>query len=105
MADMNKAILLAVKTGKVNMGYKQTLEMMKGGKAKLVILAANCPEEMRAKIDLYSKLSNTPIFQYVSSSIDLGVACGRHHPIAAMALAEFGDSEALVRLVKGADVK
>lgn len=103
--DVNKAISMAVRAGKVNFGYKQSSDMMKAGKAKLVILASNCPEKMRVEISLLSQLSNIPVFQYASSNVDLGVVCGRHHPVVAMALTEFGDSENLMRLVKGVDVK
>jgi large subunit ribosomal protein L30e len=32
-----------MKSGKYVLGYKQTLKMIRQGKAKLVILANNCP--------------------------------------------------------------
>ncbi|MEM3736705.1 MAG: 50S ribosomal protein L30e [Candidatus Bathyarchaeia archaeon] len=105
MSYMNKAILMALKAGKARFGCKQALEMLKSGKAKLVILASNCPEKVRAEVNMLAKLSNTPVFQYPSSSTDLGVACSRTHTVAAMALAEIGESETLMRLVKGVDIK
>jgi len=105
MVDINKALLMAVRTGKVTFGYKQTLEMMRGGKAKLVVLASNCPEKVRAEVNLLSRLNSIPVFQYQSSSIDLGVVCGRSYTVTAMALTELAGLDALKGLVEGANVK
>ena len=40
---INSRLQLVMKSGKYVLGYKQTLKMIRQGKAKLVILANNCP--------------------------------------------------------------
>ena len=77
MVDLNKAIMTTVKTGKVLFGASDTLKTAKAGKAKLIVMAANCPKDVREDIEYYSKLSNIPIIIYNGTSIDLGVACGK----------------------------
>uniref|UniRef100_A0A2K6CVV8 Large ribosomal subunit protein eL30 n=1 Tax=Macaca nemestrina TaxID=9545 RepID=A0A2K6CVV8_MACNE len=44
LESINSRLQLVMKSGKYVLGYKQTLKMIRQGKAKLVILANNCPE-------------------------------------------------------------
>lgn len=41
--NINARLALVMKSGKVVLGYKQTLDTLRNGKAKLVILANNTP--------------------------------------------------------------
>ncbi|EFB28404.1 hypothetical protein PANDA_012025, partial [Ailuropoda melanoleuca] len=43
LESINSRLQLVMKSGKYVLGYKQTLKMIRHGKAKLVILANNCP--------------------------------------------------------------
>ena len=43
--DLNKALRLAIDTGDVHLGSKQSSRAVNSGSAKLIILASNCPEE------------------------------------------------------------
>ena len=43
--DLNKSLRLAIDTGKVSVGSKQSCKAINSGSAKLVILASNCPKE------------------------------------------------------------
>jgi len=93
--DANKQIEIAVKTGKVSLGVKEALDAARFAKAKLVILASNCPEAHRSSITYYAKQSSVPIFVYPGTSFDLGAACAKRFPVAALAVKEQGDSEVL----------
>jgi len=95
MIDINKQIRMAVKTGKVDLGANQTLEAARLGRAKLIVLASNCPQAERTEIEYNSKLSQIPIFVYAGSSLDLGTVCERPHVVSAIAVKEQGDSEVL----------
>ena len=99
MADINKAIRLVVKTGKVTFGFKETLEALRGGKTKLVVYANNIPEEKKKRLQDFSKFYETPQLQYAGSGIDLGVVCGKPFNISAVAVKETGDSD-ILKLVK-----
>jgi large subunit ribosomal protein L30e len=93
--DVNKQIQIAVKTGKVAMGVKQALEAARFAKAKLLILASNCPKLDKANITHYAKASSIPIHIYQGTSLDLGTACGKRFVVAALTIREPGDSEIL----------
>jgi large subunit ribosomal protein L30e len=93
--DVNKQIQIAVKTGKVSFGVKEAVDAARFSKAKLLILAANCPAQERADIAQYAKQSEVPIFDYSGTSVDLGAACLKPFVIAALTIKEPGDSEIL----------
>ena len=95
MIDVNKAIFAAVKTGKITLGSKRTIEAARTGKAKLIIIASNCPSPVRRGIEYYARLSNIPVYIYGSSNIDLGIACRKPFTVTAIAIKEPGDSEVL----------
>lgn len=93
--DVNKHLEIAVKTGKVSFGVREAIDAARFAKAKLLILAANCPETHKQDIVHYAKQSAVPIFTYSGSSIDLGAACLKPFMVAALTIREPGDSEIL----------
>jgi large subunit ribosomal protein L30e len=95
MVDVNKSIRMAVKTGKVEYGSKNTLASASQAKAKLVILANNCPLEQRETILYNAEQGEVPVYVFQGSSLDLGALCEKPFPIAAMVIKEPGDSEVL----------
>ncbi len=95
MIDVNKQIRMAVKTGKVELGTKQTLEAARLARAKLIVLASNCPEPYRTDIEYNARISQVPIFVYSGTSLDLGSVCEKPHLVSAIAVREQGDSEIL----------
>ncbi len=100
MIDTDKAIVTVVKTGKVSLGANSTIQSAKMGKAKLIILAANCPKNTREDIEYYCQLSNVPLTIYKGSSIDLAAVCGKPFVISALSIKEPGDSEILSLMEK-----
>ncbi len=95
MIDIDKAIATAVKTGKVTFGAKSAIQNAKTGRAKMVILASNCPSNIRSDLEYYCRLSKVPIITYKGTSIDLAGICGKPFPISALSIREPGDSEIL----------
>ena len=95
MIDVNKAIATTVKTGKVLFGVNNAVRNAKTGKAKLIIVASNCPQKTRGDIEYYCKLSNIPVVIYNGTSIDLGVVCGKPFTVSALTVREPGDSDIL----------
>jgi large subunit ribosomal protein L30e len=93
--DVNKQISIAVKTGKVSFGVKGALDAAKLAKAKLLILASNCPDPHKSDIAHYAKKSSVHVYNYPGTSLDLGAACGTPYVVAALAITEPGDSEVL----------
>ena len=95
MIDVAKAIATAVKTGKVSFGANSAIQSARTGKAKMIVLASNCPVEIREDIEYYCKLSNIPLLVYNGSSTDLAAVCGKPFLLSALTIREPGDSEIL----------
>jgi large subunit ribosomal protein L30e len=93
--DVDKAISTAVKTGKVSFGANSALQVAQTGKARMIILAANCPESIRREVEYSCQLSDVSIINYKGSSLDLAAVCGRPFAVSALSIREPGDSEIL----------
>ena len=95
MADVNAALRMAVKTGKVLFGANSTLKSAMSGKVRLIVAATNCPENLRADLERYSKLSKIPFLVYSGTSVELGRICGKPFVVSALAVRDPGDSDLL----------
>jgi large subunit ribosomal protein L30e len=95
MIDINKAIATAVKTGKVTFGAVSAVQNAKTGKARMIVVASNCPKETHDEIEHYCKLSNVPCMVFKGSVLDLASVCGKPFTVSALSIREPGDSEIL----------
>jgi large subunit ribosomal protein L30e len=95
MIDIDKAIGTAVKTGKVLFGANKAVESVKLNRAKLIVLASNCPRNVTDDIKNYSRFNNVPLVIYKGNSIDLGATCGKPFMVSALTVREPGDSDIL----------
>jgi len=93
MVDIVRELRTAMTTGKVVIGSKKTLSLCRFGKAKLVIIASNCPRDIRDEIEYICKLSEIPIYVYPGSSWDLGAVCGKPFMVASLAVVDPGESD------------
>ena len=91
--NLDRALQVVVKTGKVLIGSNETLEAVKRGQTKLVVLASNCPKHVRAEVETKVKT-----FDYPGTSTDLGATCGKPYAIAAFAVTHLGESDILAGL-------
>ncbi len=95
VADINKALTIAVKTGKVSFGANNALKSAKAGKVRLIVVASNCPEEIQKDIKYHCKFSKVPLFLYNGASLELGRACGKPFLVSALSIRDPGDSDIL----------
>jgi large subunit ribosomal protein L30e len=93
--DVSKQLQIAVRSGKIAFGIKESLDAARFSKAKLLIVASNCPAADRQNITRYAKQSGVPVFNYPGTSVDLGAACLKRFVVAALVVKEAGDSEIL----------
>ncbi|XP_039084613.1 60S ribosomal protein L30-like [Hyaena hyaena] len=91
---INSRLQLVMKSGKYMLGYKQTLKMVRHGKAKLVILTCNRPA-LRSEIDPSAMLAKTGVHHYSGNNTELGKACGKYYRICTLALIDPGDSDSI----------
>ena len=92
VGDIEKELVNALKTGKVILGSRKTLKLVKLGKAKAVIVAENAPPEIRDDIIYYARLSNIPVYVYPGTSLELGAVCGKPFTVASLAILDSGNS-------------
>lgn len=87
MIDVPRAIKVAVDTGEVRFGVRTVKLTAKAGKARLVVVAANCPED----------LSGVPakVLRFPGSNAELGAACGKPFSVSALVVLDPGDSNIL----------
>jgi large subunit ribosomal protein L30e len=96
--DINKQVNIAVRTGKTVIGTKGVLKHITTKDFRIVILAQNCPSDLKSRIETMINSKETdriPIYHYPSSSWELGTAAGKPHMIAAMGIISPGDSSIL----------
>ena len=98
--DLVKSIRMAIDTGKVIIGSRETKRSIVHGEGKLVIMANNCPEDVVKDMEYYSNLSNIPILKYAGTSIELGEVCGLPHSISMMVVISEGNSDILSAIKK-----
>nr|XP_017452392.1 60S ribosomal protein L30-like [Rattus norvegicus] len=93
LGSINSHLQLVMKSGKCVLEYKQTLKMIRQGKAKLVILANNCPTLKKSEIEYYAMLAKTGVHHYSGSNTELSTACGKYYRVCTLAVSDQGDSD------------
>ncbi len=93
--DLVKALQVAARTGQVVYGTRRVAKLLLHGKAKLVVMAANTPPEVKRDLVYYAKLSKIPVVIFEGTNMELGTIIGRPHSVAALAIIEPGQSNIL----------
>jgi large subunit ribosomal protein L30e len=94
--DLQKAINVAIKTGKCIIGTDRVLKHLATDKLKLIVLAENAPATTTDPIDIYaSAVDDLPIFKSNLNSYDLGNACGKPFMVACLGIIKEGSSDIL----------
>ena len=55
--SLNQPIASAVSTGKCKIGARSSIDAVKKGEAKLVVVASNCPRDEYDDIERYAQLA------------------------------------------------
>ncbi len=93
--SLNQSIASAVSTGKCKVGAKSSLDVLRTGEAKLVIIAANCPQDEREDLERFAQLGKIKVRIFEGTSWDLGETVGKPFMVSAIAILEPGDSKIL----------
>ncbi|ELV09411.1 60S ribosomal protein L30 [Tupaia chinensis] len=99
LESINSQLQFVLKSGKYVLGYKQTLKMVRLGKAKLVILINNCPALRKSEIEYYAMLAKTGVPHY-SGNIELGTAGGKYYRTCTLPIIDIGDSDIIRSMPK-----
>lgn len=83
---MERLIKRALKGGNAIVGYKKSIKFMKMKKPKAVIVADNIPERFRRELEHSCKIMGIKLRVFRGSSRELGVVCGKPHPISTIVI-------------------
>jgi large subunit ribosomal protein L30e len=62
-------LALVMKSGKVTMGSKSTMKTLRSGKAKLVLIAGNCPPLRKSELEYYAMLAKVPVHHFNGNNV------------------------------------
>jgi len=83
---MLEELRTALEEKNVVIGSKQTIKHLKLKKTKLIVIANNCPENVKKDIEHYSKLTGIKVEKFDGTAKQLGVFCGKPFAIATLAI-------------------
>lgn len=90
--DFNASLRRAIKTGNVILGQNKTEQCIKEGKAQIVVVAQNCPEQFKKQLAAEKDIF---IHTFDGSSVALGKACGKPFMVSTLAVVDAGESDIL----------
>jgi large subunit ribosomal protein L30e len=93
--ELEKAISMAISTGKVKIGYSATIKSVLSGKVKATLISNNIPLDSKKILLRNCELSQIPVIEYKKTGFDLGAACGRPHIVSTLAILDPGNSKIL----------
>ncbi|UCG00563.1 MAG: 50S ribosomal protein L30e [Candidatus Heimdallarchaeota archaeon] len=93
--ELEKAISMAISTGKVKIGYSATIKSVLSGKVKATLISNNIPLDSKKILLRNCELSQIPVIEYEKSGFDLGAVCGRPHIVSTLAILNPGNSKIL----------
>lgn len=93
--NIERAIRKVVDTGEVILGAKESIASVMDKKARLVLVAENCPKDLKDDLDHYANLSNIYVYNFPGSSMEMGAVCGKPYVISMLSVIEVGDSDIL----------
>jgi large subunit ribosomal protein L30e len=83
---MTENLREALKENKVIIGTGRTSKYLKLGKVKMIVMASNCPDEIRKDMEQYTKLGEVKLEKFDGTAKQLGVFCGKPFSIATLAI-------------------
>ena len=76
----------AVKSENAILGYRKSLQYLKSGSPKMVVMANNIQDNKKREIEHDAKIGNTSLEVFDGSSKDLGVICGKPFPVSVIVI-------------------
>jgi len=91
-SELEREIKNLVRTGRFILGARKSVRALLLGKAKAVVVADKILPAVEADVVHYAKLGGVPVIRFPGTSYELGLACGRQHPVSVIAVLDFGES-------------
>jgi large subunit ribosomal protein L30e len=103
--DLQKAIRIAVETGKTKMGSKQGKVAALKGAAKLLLISNNCQKNVKEEIVHCADKSKLPYCIVELSSMEIGSVCGKPFPVSVLSIIDPGNSEIMKVIETGVTIE
>ncbi|SPP88832.1 60S ribosomal protein L30-like [Drosophila guanche] len=103
MNYMSACLEVALEEGKYVIGYKQALKTLRGGGAKLVILAKNIPDQMQSEMEKYAAETKTQVICFSGNNFDLGNAIGKFFNVGTVVITDVKVSQDMIHLLADAN--
>ena len=89
--DLSRQLKNAIATGSLLFGQRQAKDACANGSAKMVILAANCPEDYSTAL----RASHPEVTMHRARMVnrELGIACGKPFSVSTITVIDAGDSD------------
>jgi len=84
--SVNEQIKESIANNSAIIGSKRVLKDIKTGNVDLVVVAKNCPENIKKDVEHYSKVGNLKLEEFDGTGKDLGTFCGKPFSIAILAI-------------------
>lgn len=104
MTDIQRAIRMVIETGKADFGARGARAHALRGTAKTIIIAANCPKDLKDEILNNCGKSGVPCREVAFSSLELGSVCGKPFPVSALSVIDAGASDILTAPSESSEV-
>ena len=91
--DLSRQLKNAIATGNLLFGQRQAKDACANGNAKMVILAANCPEDYCTAL----RASHPEVTMHRARMVnrELGIACGKPFSVSTLTVLDAGNSDLL----------
>lgn len=91
--DLARQLKLGITTGTILFGQRQTTSACNKGDARLVLVAANCPEAYLSNLN--ASHPDVPVHRVIMVNRQLGAACAKPFPVSALCVVDPGQSDLL----------
>ena len=91
--DLARQLKQGINSGDIVFGQRQTTSECSKGNAKMVLIAANCPDSFVDEIR--NSFPSVPVHQVTLVNRQLGAACGKPFPVSSLCIVDPGQSDLL----------
>jgi len=93
--DLRQELQVISRTGKYIIGFRESILAALNKKARVLILARNCPEKLLVEAKMVSGVSGVPLLMSSLSSEDIGASLRKPFRAAVLAVIDPGNSNIL----------
>jgi large subunit ribosomal protein L30e len=93
--DLRRHLEVISRTGKMILGFRQSLLSVLHRKSKLVMLAGNCPPNLERELIVACRMTGTPFLKVELPGNELGYLAGKPFPAAVISVTDLGSSTIL----------